>query len=73
MNISFGILTYPGNENEAKKAIKSIENQEISNYEILIIGGNNHYRNRNLKHIKFDESIKNGWITKKKKYFFREC
>jgi len=73
MDISFGILTYPGNENEAKKSIKSIENQEIPNYEIIIIGGNDHYKNRNLNHIEFDESIKNGWITKKRNIFFESA
>ena len=73
MDISFGILTYPGNENEAKKSIKSIENQEIPNYEIIIIGGNDHYKNRNLNHIEFDESIKNGWITKKRNIFFENA
>ena len=58
MKISFGILTYPGNEEEAKKVVTSIENQNVKFYEIIIIGGSNIYKNSNLKHIEFDESIK---------------
>ena len=71
MEISFGILTYPGNEDEAKKVIKSIEKQNIPLYEVIVVGGKNVYTNINLKHIEFDESIKNGWITKKGIFFLR--
>lgn len=73
MKISFGILTYPGNEEEAKKVIKSIERQNITLYEIIVIGGSNVYKNNNLIHIEFDESIKKGWITKKRNIFFKEA
>ena len=71
MKISFGILTYPGNEEEVKKAIKSIERQNITLYEIIVIGGSNIYKNNNLIHLEFDESIKKGWITKKRNIFFK--
>lgn len=73
MKISFGILTYPGNEEEAKKVVTSIENQNVKFYEIIIIGGSNIYKNSNLKHIEFDESIKKSWITKKRNIFFEEA
>lgn len=73
MKISFGILTYPGNEQKAKKAIKSIESQNITSYEIIVIGGRDIYKNNNLIHIEFDESIKKGWITKKRNIFFKKA
>ena len=72
MKISFGILTYPGNEEEAQKVIKSIERQNITLYEIIVIGGSNVYKNNNLIHIEFDESIKKDGLQKKEIFFLRK-
>jgi hypothetical protein len=47
--------------------IDTIEMQLIPIYEIIVVGGHNHYETRyNVKHISFDESQKWGWITRKK-------
>jgi hypothetical protein len=53
--------------NRINSIIDSIENQNIPNFEIIIVGGKNYYKNRkNVIHINFNELIKPGWLTKKK-------
>jgi len=65
MDFTFGIITNSGNDDMVNLIIDSIENQNISKYEVVIVGGE--YINRkNVVHIPFDESIKPKWITKKK-------
>lgn len=72
--ITFGIITnkqhHATNQHQRLQAmICSIEDNQIPNCEIIIIGDykvhNNEY-NSNIKCIPFDDSIKPGWITKKK-------
>ena len=47
--------------------IDTIEDQNIPNYEVIVVGGDNYYDDlENINYIPFDESIKWGWITKKK-------
>lgn len=66
---SFCICSGGGEESRDRidKILSSIWNQNIpdDNYEILIIGPDK-LKAHNLKHIKFDESVKKAWITKKK-------
>ena len=69
MNFSFGIIT---SNMVDTKVIESIENQNIDNYEIIIVGGNSKFGN-NIKHIPFDEkkgkfTTKKNIITKNAKY-----
>tara|TARA_B000000557_G_C20810707_1_gene459967 strand:+ start:1955 stop:2806 length:852 start_codon:yes stop_codon:yes gene_type:complete len=68
MKITFGISTYSTREHFVEKSIQSIKDLEIPNYEIIVIGGENCYSSDdlNIKHIKFDENIVKGWVTKKK-------
>lgn len=78
MDFSFGIVTgglhnhrESSTENEVVERIKqiilTIEEQQIPNYEIIIIGGPNEYQNfKNLRHLPFDDKSSFGWITKKK-------
>lgn len=73
MNFTFGIVTNFSFEPLLLNLISSIEKQQISNYEILLVGciedANNYdsyVNNRSIQIIEFDETIKNGWITKKK-------
>ena len=77
LNVSFGICIAPDyNKEYLFKLLKSIHDQLIdqSNYEILIIGD---YKNDidltlNTRHVMFDESVKRGWITRKKNILVSE-
>jgi hypothetical protein len=79
MDMTFGILVNPPNYKQLCFIVNSIINQQIPNYEILIIGSinldtlydNNHDIDNNnefkkIINIPFDEDIKHAWITKKK-------
>jgi hypothetical protein len=47
--------------------IGTIEDQNIPNYEVVVVGGDNYYEDsENINYIPFDENIKWAWITKKK-------
>lgn len=65
MNFTFGIITYKGNENYINQIIDSIEKENIPNYEIIIVGEFNTLREKCIV-VPFDETIKQGWITRKK-------
>ena len=67
MDFTFGIITGSNQEIYINKFIDSIENEKIPNYQIIIVGEANIKRN-NTEVIKFDESIRPNWITRKKKY-----
>jgi hypothetical protein len=47
MNFTFGIITR--GDNNISKIIKSIEEENIQNYEIIIVGGN-YIEGKNIKH-----------------------
>jgi len=65
MNWTFGIITDGNNEVYLTNLIDSIINQNIKNYEVIVVGNcSNNFLN--VKYINFDEFIKQGWITKKK-------
>jgi hypothetical protein len=73
MNFSFGIITCGEDPNRIKAVIDSIHDQNIPNYEIIIVGGESDaikpLDNKKCKftHIVFDETVvPSGWITKKK-------
>lgn len=65
MNFTFGIVTTPNNEQAVNTIIDSIEKQNIPNYEVIVVGNCNIDRN-NTTVISFNESVKQGWITRKK-------
>lgn len=65
MNFSFGICKSI-NSLFLKDIIYSIRQQNIDNYEIIIVGENHTEFGDDIINIDFDESIKPGWITKKK-------
>lgn len=65
MKFSFGIITSGGFKTRIDAIIDSIKSQQISDYEIIIVGGTNAWENR-VKHIEFNEKIKDKWITRKK-------
>jgi hypothetical protein len=70
MNFTFGIVTLYENLEQIKEVVSSIRNLRIKNYEILIIGDgvneSNFKESVDVKKIKFDETVKQGWITRKK-------
>jgi hypothetical protein len=72
MDFTFGIITGGNNENMINEIIDSIENENISNYEIIIVGNCNIER-KNTRVISFDETIRRAWITKKKNIITREA
>ncbi len=65
MDITFGIITSGTVDNYIDIIISSIEQLNIPNYEIIIIGNSSICR-KNTIVIPFDETIKPLWITKKK-------
>jgi len=65
MKFTFGIITSGGKELLINEIIDSIEKEKIPNYEIIIVGGTPINRVNSIN-ISFDETIKSGWITKKK-------
>ena len=71
MDFTFGIITGGENDKMINEIIDSIENENIPNYEIIIVGNSNLVR-KNTKVINFDETIKVGWITKKKNIITKE-
>ena len=65
MDFTFGIITNGTEDDRINKIIDSIEEQDIPNYEIIIVGNSKVCRSR-TQIIEFDENIKRSWITKKK-------
>ena len=63
MQFTFGIITSDNQESRVQSIIDDI-NIYSSVSEIVVVGGSNVYNN--IKHVDFDETIKSGWITKKK-------
>ena len=66
MDFTFGIITDGQNDNYLNTIIDSIKNNNIPNYEIIIVGNTNLNSNNIITIFSFDENIKKNWITKKK-------
>lgn len=78
MEFTFGIITGAAQNNRETLSgrevtdrinliILSIEAEKMPKYEIIIVGGPDHYMGRrNVTHINFNEEEKPNWITKKK-------
>jgi hypothetical protein len=65
MNFTFGICKSIDSL-YLESVIASIRDQNIPNYEIIIVGSNHSINGDDIKNIDFNESEKKGWITKKK-------
>ena len=65
MEFTFGIITGNGSISHILNIIQDIEKLNIPNYEVVIVGGS-HILHKNVVHVPFDDSIKTGWITRKK-------
>jgi len=68
---TFGIITSQGSQQFLKEIVDSIRIQAIPTYEIIIVGGS--VSIEGCKRVSFDETVKSGWITKKKNIIFREA
>jgi hypothetical protein len=72
MKFSFGIIT-AGNPDRIKQISDSIQSQIPEDcYEIIVVGGQP-LDLTNLRHLSFDESIKDKWITRKKNMITSEA
>jgi hypothetical protein len=65
MDFTFGIITAGNADETLRAAIDSIRDQQIPNYEIIIVGKTAH-TGSDIINIPFDESQKFAWITRKK-------
>lgn len=65
MDFTFGIITGNGSINNILSIIQDIEKLNIPKYEVVVVGGS-HISHKNVVHVPFDDSIKTGWITRKK-------
>jgi hypothetical protein len=65
MNFTFGIVTGGNNDASIAESIASIREQKIPEYQIIIVGQTN-LSGYDIMVVPFDETIKRGWITKKK-------
>ena len=72
MDFTFGIITAGNNDEMIAEIISTIEDQNIPFYEVIIVGESTIDR-PNCSVIEFDESIKRGWITKKKNLITRHA
>lgn len=66
LSFTFGIVTDGYNDHYIKETIKSIEENNIPEYEIIIVGNSSIKPTNNINIYKFDESIIKGWTTRKK-------
>lgn len=67
MRITFAIITTGEQDARVNKIIDSIEQNNIPEYQILVVGGMTSMIARtNTIHLPFDETERPGWITKKK-------
>lgn len=65
MKFTFGIITSGTADEYVNIVIDSIENQNIPEYEVLVVGNSSVVRD-NTTVISFDENQKPAWITRKK-------
>ena len=77
MNLTFGIVTYSGHDGtdnipKVNQIIDAIEQENIPEYEIIIVG-DFAWERKNTRVIKFDETVKKGWITRKKNIITEEA
>jgi hypothetical protein len=66
MDFTFGIITDGNFDHFITLIIDSIIENNIPNYEIIIVGNTKIQETNKIKTIYFDENIKPGWITRKK-------
>ena len=65
MEFTFGIITSGTEDDSINKIIDSIEKQNISTYEIIIVGNSKVSRNK-TRVVQFNDEVVREWITRKK-------
>ena len=65
MGVTFGFVTDGSNDLLLAQGIQSVKSAQLSDYEIIVIG-NTAIDDDDVKVIRVDDSIKPGWITRKK-------
>ena len=63
--ISFAIVTGGNNDHYLQNTVKSILDLDLESFEIIIVG-RSEFPNTSVKCVAFDESVRDGWITRKK-------
>ncbi len=66
MDFTFGIITDGKNDEFIRQIIESIEENNIPVYEVIIVGNTKIEPTYKINVILFNETIKPGWITRKK-------
>lgn len=66
MNFTIGIVTAGGNQEGLHRVLASIEEQNIPQFEVIVVGGTVWYETDIMRLMPFDESKKKAWITRKK-------
>ena len=64
MKFTFGIITFDDQEERVSHIIEDIK-EYSDDSEIIVVGGSHQY-GPDIKHVRFDESVNSGWITRKK-------
>lgn len=65
MSYTFGIITAGDHDPYIETAVAQIRKQQIPTYEIIIVGQTS-VRGPDILNLPFDETVKKGWITRKK-------
>jgi hypothetical protein len=73
MDFTFGIITSSNSNNYINQIINSIVQNNIPNYEIIIVGNVKMKETDKITVINFDENIKPGWITRKKNIIVKKA
>ena len=63
--ISFAIVTDGKNDHHLQNTVNSILDLDLDSFEIIIVG-QSEFPNPHLKCVAFDDSVRDGWITRKK-------
>lgn len=63
--ISFAIVTGGNNDHYLQNTVNSILDLDLESFEIIIVGRSK-FPNPSVKCVAFDESVRDGWITRKK-------
>jgi GT2 family glycosyltransferase len=63
--ISFAIVTGGNNDHYLQNTVNSILDLDLESFEIIIVG-QSEFHNPSVKYVAFDESVRDGWITRKK-------
>jgi hypothetical protein len=66
LSITFGIVTDGKSDDLLSQSIESIRKLKIEDYEIVVVGDTSITSETDLRVYFFDETIKQGWITRKK-------